>query len=79
MNKNPRYKIVEDTPRVLCIEDIGPWDKHLSVTNGAEIVVDELASQLRGRHLEYYDSEGQRDEILVKDGQFNGFAPIKLS
>ena len=75
---HPRYVIVQDTPELVCIKDIGPWDKYLTVTNGAEIVVKELADyRLRGRRLEYYDSEGTRSELLVCNGQFNGFAPIK--
>jgi len=34
---------------------------------------------LRGRRLEYYDSDGHRDQLLVKDGQFAGFASIDQS
>ncbi len=48
----------------------------MSVTNAAEQVVAELAPILNGRRLEYYDSEGQRDQILINEkGQFAGFAP----
>lgn len=75
-NKNPRYDIVENTPELVCIKDIGPWDQHLTVTNGAEIVVKELAKYLNGRRLEYYDSDNRRDELLVCNGEFNGFASI---
>lgn len=75
--KTPRYKIVEQTPDYVLIRDTGPWDEHPTVTNGAEDVVAELASMLAGRRLEYIDSLGNRDQLLVRDGQFDGFAPIQ--
>lgn len=67
------FGIIEDTDDVLCIRDLGPWDKFKTVTNCAEEVVEHLAPILRGRRLEYIDSEGQRDQILVRDGRFIGF------
>lgn len=73
MNK-PRYEIVEETDVCVVIRDMGPWDRHHTVTNGAEDVVAELASRVGGRRLEYYDSEGRRDQLLIRDGKFAGFA-----
>ena len=74
-----RYSIIRDEgTKPLLIRDLGPWDKHMSITNGAEDVVRRLVAAGRlpeGRRLFYYDSEGQLDEILVKDGKFAGFAP----
>ena len=70
------YEIVEQTDELVCIRDVGPWDKFASVTNAAEEVVKELAPVLKGRRLEYFDSDGNRDQLLVKDGQFAGFAPV---
>ncbi len=74
-----RYQIVEDLPgKPLLIRDLGPWDSHPSVTNDAEAVVAELAASGKlpeGRRLYYYDSDGELDELLHKDGQFLGFAP----
>lgn len=78
MNRNANYTIVAVGLDRVVIRDVGPWDKYLSVTNDAENVVRELAGNalLRpGRRLFYYDSDGQLDEILFKDGQFIGFAP----
>jgi hypothetical protein len=69
------FEIIEDSADVLLIRDLGPWDRFWTVTNGAEIVVAELASRLGGRRLEYFDSAGDRDEILVLDGRFAGFRP----
>lgn len=73
----PNYMIVEETDTCVVIRDIGPWTSHQTVTNGAEEVVAELAPMLRGRRLEYYDSDGQRDRLLVVDGRFVGFAPAR--
>lgn len=75
--------IVQDDKRVL-IKDLGPWDKYMTVTNAAEWVVDELAPMLNGRELHYIDSEGDLDQLLVKDGKFAGFkfidnAPDKVA
>ncbi len=75
-SRKVNYLIVEDEDDYLCIHDIGPWNIYLSITNGAETVVEELAERLGNRRLEYIDTEGQRDQLLVKDGKFAGFAPL---
>ncbi len=67
---------LQDDP--LVIRDIGPWDKHPSVTNDAEAVIETLVNNghlPEGRRLFCYDTEGQLDELLVKAGKFAGFAP----
>ncbi len=69
------YEIVADDVNVLLIRDVGPWNRHPTVTNDAEAVVTELAPCLGGRRLEYIDSEGRRDQLLVERGAFAGFAP----
>lgn len=69
----PKYVIVKDSPDLLVIRDVGPWDKHPTVTNAVEIVVQQLADRLNGRRLQYYDSEDERDEIIVEHGRFAGF------
>ena len=74
--RKPNYEIIEQTSEYVLIEDLGPWDQHLTITNGAEQVVEELAPILNGRRLEYIDSDGRRDQLLVKDGKFAGFAPL---
>jgi len=78
--RRANYEILKDEPDMLLIRDIGPWTEHPTVTNDAEGVVEDLAKQGRmpaGRRLVYYDSEGELDEILVKDGKFVGFAPFR--
>jgi hypothetical protein len=60
------------------IQDVGPWDRHPTVTNDAEWVVADLARKgllPEGRRLFYLNSDGQRDELLHADGRFVGFAP----
>lgn len=73
-----RYNIVKDEPgKPLYIEDVG-GPSNMSVTNDAETVVKALVGSeilTPGRKLYYFDSEGQLDEILIKDGKFAGFAP----
>ncbi len=76
MSREPLYEIFEETEDFVLIRDLGPWDQHLTVSNGAEEVVEKLAPMLRGRRLEYFDSEGVRDQLLVRDGKFAGFAPV---
>lgn len=74
--KDSNYEIVESTDELVLLRDLGPWDTYSTVTNNAEQVVDELAPMLRGRRLEYLDSEGDRAELLVKDHRFAGFKPV---
>jgi len=76
--KKANYTIIKEEPDLIIIRDVGPWDQHPSVTNDAENVVKELAAQGKlpsGRRLFYYDSDGRLDELIIKDGQFVGFAP----
>lgn len=74
--KRTNYEIVEMTPERVVIRDLGPWHKYLTITNGAEGVVDELYKQgklVYGQKLFYYDSEGRMDEITHQNGSFTGF------
>ena len=67
--------ISRTTADCLVIQDVGDWTECLTVTNDAEWVVEHLPESLAGRRLEYIDSEGNRDQLLVRDGRFAGFAP----
>ena len=73
--RTPRFTVVKETKTCLLIQDLGPWNAYPTITNGAEEVVQLLAPRLLDRRLEYLDSEGNRDQLLVVDGQFAGFAP----
>ena len=75
--RKSNFDIVSQLPDRVIIQDLGPWDKYRSVTNDAENVVEALISLLKGRRLLYYDSVGELDEILIRDGKFAGFAPVK--
>jgi len=71
------FKIYSNYPEVrLIIQDVGPWDQYITITNDAERVVETLVSQghlLPGRKLYYIDSENMLTEILVEDGKFRAF------
>jgi len=69
----PNYEILEDSPDCLLLRDLGPWDRFPTITNAAEEIVTALAQKLRGRHLQYYDSDGEQTELLVLNGRFIGF------
>ena len=72
-----KWAVVEDTPQRLVIKDLGPWDKHPTITNDAENVVKLVYMMLEGRRLFYYDSEDKLTELLVDQdfGRFIGFRP----
>lgn len=71
------FEIIRQDDEMVLLKDLGPWDKYMTITNGAEEVVASVAPWLGHRRLEYIDSEGNRDQILVRDGKFAGFAPCR--
>ena len=71
--KRANYEIIQETPHMVVLRDIGPWDQYLTITNAAEQVCDLLAPMLKGRKLFYYDSEDEFCELMVADGKFAGF------
>lgn len=76
MGEHARFAVdhARTTEECLVIQDIGNWSGCLTVTNDVDWVVKQVAPLLNGRRLEYIDSEGQRDQILVAGGRFAGFA-----
>lgn len=74
----PNYTVVSENDTEMVIMDVGPWDVFPTITNNVEAVVNDLAGRLGDRKLLYYDSEGDLDEILVKNERFAGFAPGPL-
>ena len=78
LNPGASYRIVRDVPGTsLVLQDLGPWDQHLTITNDAENVVTGLVALGKltgGRRLFYYDGEGELTELVVKDGRFSAFA-----
>lgn len=79
---NYEVVIAESTPEALVIRDLGPWDRFPTVTNAVTQVIYEMRAVGElppGRRLYYYDSEGNKDEILLDNhGRFNGFATCPL-
>lgn len=73
MEHHAKFSIVVDNATTLVILDEGPWNEFMSVTNDAEWVVRQLSTRLAGRVLLYFDSEGELDQLLVRDGEFAGF------
>lgn len=78
MIKTANYQIEYCTSDWMIIRDIGPWDRHSTITNSAEIVVEEViaggfSSNMR---LGYYDSNGDLGELIVENGAFSGFGPL---
>lgn len=75
--RHANFSVTDYPGRPLIISDLGPWDRHPTVTNDAEWVVELLSSEGRlpeGRRVFYHDSEGQLDELVVKGGKFVAFA-----
>ena len=72
---NANFIINQLTDNAVVIEDVGPWDKHSTVTNDAENVVLNVLQRFRVNRIFYYDSNGDPGELLIKDGKFAGFAP----
>jgi len=67
---NPaKYKTILDHPALVILEDLGPHDQHMTITNDADQIVLLLASQLGRRKLYYLDSDKVLTQILVKDGK----------
>lgn len=77
MGRPAQFVFVDQTPFAIVIRDVGPWDRHFTVTNDAEGVVKRIAPILDGRRLFYFDSENELTELVVKDGKFAGFAAVK--
>jgi len=66
-----------ETPFLLVIKDIGPWDKYPTVTNDIEGVVRRLYKQgllVNGKWFNVVDSDGNTDSIIHEDGEFVSFA-----
>jgi hypothetical protein len=75
----PNLLIVSRTDRKILLRDVGPWDRHKTITNDIETVISELWA---GGFLEgsprffYYDSEGELTEALYSDGLFLSFKHV---
>jgi hypothetical protein len=64
--------------RRIVLKDLGPWDKHLTITNDIEGVIERLVALVGRTDLEnavitYLDSEGIVTGAEVKKGKFERF------
>lgn len=75
--RHANFRVAVDTFDRIVLEDLGPWSEHPSITNDAEWVVEQVAPALNGRSLRYIDSMGRVDELVVRNGKFAGFAPVR--
>jgi hypothetical protein len=60
----------------LVINDTGPWNIHLTVTNDIDNVIEKLFQEgllVPGKRLKYYDSEGTLTEVIIKERKFAGY------
>jgi len=64
--RSPNFKITKSTKSTLVLEDVGPWDTHMTITNGVEDVLHELSSTLDRRRLFYWDSDGNFTQIIYQ-------------
>lgn len=74
-NRRPSFLIVKRTAQALTIRDVGPWDEHLTVTNGAEQVVEDLLKTgdlVPGQRLFYY---GHHRKINKSTSLLDGLQP----
>lgn len=71
--KAPQYEVVKESPKALLLRDTGDHSVCLTITNGIERVVQEVADRLGDRRLFYQDSDGELTEVSVLYGSFAGF------
>ncbi len=78
IDRKANYVVRERTKERIVLEDTGPRDRYMTITNAAETTVAEVERDfgIGNRKLFYYDSDGELTELVVKDGKFVRFAPV---
>lgn len=67
MSSHASWEVAGDLSTHLVIRDVGFYDRHLTITNDAEWVVEQLGSKLmhpEDKRLFVYDSSGDLDEFV---------------
>jgi hypothetical protein len=72
MLKKANYKIIENDHQRIRIQDLGPWDEHMTVEDDGQTVVTALDIWLGSRRLELVSRDGICREILVFGGKYTG-------
>lgn len=72
------FTILSNSPDVIVLQDLGPWDHFQTITNDAENVVAYLHKSGRlvppTKQIVYFDSEGVTTELRHDGmGNFTGF------
>ncbi|MDD5511923.1 MAG: hypothetical protein PHI12_14120 [Dehalococcoidales bacterium] len=71
------WALISIDEKRIVIDDVGPWDRFMSITNAAENTVEEL-DRIYGigdRRVFYYDSDNELTELKIKNGKFIDFGP----
>lgn len=75
---NSNFTILSNSPEVIVLEDLGPWNMFQTITNDAEAVVKYLYNSGQAcdsKQIVYKDSEGEWTELCHDGyGTFTGFA-----
>lgn len=67
------FSILTESTVSIIIKDKGPWDKHKTITNDVEWVLESLKDKIINKKLFYFDSENDFAEINHKNGVFINF------
>jgi hypothetical protein len=74
VDRHANWKFIGATEKDVKLQDIGPWDKHLSITNDPEWVTDQCIKMGLGkRKLIYLDTNNDWTELLHDGTRFTGF------
>ena len=77
------FTIIHNSPELIVLYDLGPWDHFSTITNDAEAVVQYLfkSGQATGtKQIVYHDSEGEAKRLLHDGrGNFVGFGTPTVS
>ena len=72
-----KYEVVSRDGEKVVLRDVGPWDRHPTITNDAEQVVEDVSAWAGGRRILYYDSDGELTELRHEGTKLTGFAFVK--
>jgi hypothetical protein len=78
------FTILHNSPELIVLYDLGPWDTYKTITNDAEAVVQYLYKSNRlhtaSKQIVYYDSDGEATQMLHDgNGNFTGFGVPTVS